>query len=169
MTKLLTKPKREQLRQLVLDCTLMRLTTAESLEHIQQKLRVKITDRYFFIIKKTIVDNSSQLLTYLQQNRNAYLANFFERIAKLYKHQRETWEMYYDAKERGDNKFQLECIKHLGDISVSLADLYNMVPNLGEIRFEFDKNEKDYDYSKPQLATEMHPGEYSREAKFRNE
>jgi hypothetical protein len=166
MTKLLTKPKREQLRQIVLDCTLRRLTTAESLEYIHQKLKVKITERYFFIIKKNIVDSSGQQLAYLQQNRNAYLANFFERIAELYKHQRETWEMYYKAKEDGDNKFQLECIKHLGEISVSLANLYNVVPNLGEIRFESDKNEEDYDYSKTQLATEMHPGEYSRECKF---
>ena len=138
MTKLLTKPKRDQLRQLVLDCTLRRLTTAESLEYIYQKLRVRITDRYFYIVKKNIVDRSGEQLEYLQKNRNAFLSQYFERIAELQKHQREIWEMYYEAKEKGNRNFQLLCLKELKDISVTLTELYNILPEMRGLYFESD-------------------------------
>jgi hypothetical protein len=45
MTGKLSRPKREQLRQLVLDCTIRRLTTLEALSYIREKLHVTITDR----------------------------------------------------------------------------------------------------------------------------
>jgi hypothetical protein len=43
-----------------------------------------------------------------------------------------------------------------------LAELYNLIPNLADVRFESDKEE----YNEPQYATEMHPAEYGRECKF---
>jgi hypothetical protein len=116
MTSKLSKLGREQLRQIILDCTLRRLTTKESLEYIKQKLKV-ITDRYFYTVKKNIVDSSGEQLAYLQQNRNAYLAQYFERIAEQHKFQREMWEIYQEAKQNNDRNLQTQCIKQLEEIS----------------------------------------------------
>src|SRR5918999_3092200 len=159
MTKLLTKPKHEQLRQLVLDATLRRLTTAESLAYIKEKLGVKITDRYFFTVKKNIIDSSGQQLEYLAKNRNLFLSQYFERIAELQKHQREIWSIYEEAKEQGKRKFQLLCLKQLQEISVTITNLYNLLPEIKGLHFESD-NEK---YTGPQWATEKEAAEYSRE------
>ena len=45
-----TRNQREHLRQIVLDCTLRRLSTIEALELIRQKLHTTITDRYYYVI-----------------------------------------------------------------------------------------------------------------------
>jgi hypothetical protein len=123
-----------------MDCTLRRLTTAESLQEIKEKLGVTITPRYFYIVKKNIVDSSGQQLEYLTKNRNAYLAQFFERITEIQRHQRECWQMYEQAKEQGDNKFRLECLKYLGDISVTLHNLYSYLPEIRGLDFESDND-----------------------------
>jgi hypothetical protein len=140
MTKLLTKPKRELLRQLVLDCTLRRLSTTESLEYIYQKLRVRIKPRYFYVVKQNIVDSSGQQLEYLQKNRNAYLAQYFERIAEQHKFQRELWEIYQIAKQDNDKSMQILCIKELQVISQTLTELYNLLPEIRGLHFESDND-----------------------------
>jgi hypothetical protein len=142
MTGKLTRPKREQLRQIILDCTIRRLTTLEALSYIKDKLHVTITDRYYYLVKKNIIDSSGQQLMYLQQNRNSFLANFFERIHEQYKYQRELWEMYYQAKAENDTKVRLECIRELREVSVELQRLYDLLPDYKTSVFERERDDK---------------------------
>jgi hypothetical protein len=135
----LKKRQREQLRQLVLDATLRRLSTQEALTLIKDKLRVTSTDRYYYVVKKNIIDSAGQQLVYLQKNRNAFLANFFERIHENYRYQRELWEMYYQAKAENDKRFQLDCIDKLREVSVELQRLYDLLPDYKTSVFEGDK------------------------------
>ena len=132
----LKKRQREQLRQLVLDATLRRLSTQEALTLIKDKLRVTITDRYYYVVKKNIVDSAGNQLEYIQKNRNAFLANFFERIHENYRYQRELWEMYYQAKAEKDKRFQLDCIDKLREVSVELQRLYDLLPDYKNTVFE---------------------------------
>jgi hypothetical protein len=162
MTQKLNRSKREYLRQLVLDTTLRRLTTLEALAYIKEKLHVSITDRYYYVIKKNIINSSGEQLEYLQKNRNAYLSTYFERIHELYKLQRELWELYYQAKADNDRKVQLDCIQHLKEVSVTLTEIYNLLPNMTGLQFESD-NEK---YNEPQYSTERNIAEYSTGYKF---
>lgn len=135
----LRKRQREQLRQLVFDATLRRLSTSEALQYIKDKLRVTITDRYYYVVKKNIVDSAGNQLTYLQKNRNAFLANFFERIHENYRYQRELWEVYHQAKAEKDKRFQLDCIDKLREVSVELQRLYDLLPDYKTSVFEGDK------------------------------
>jgi hypothetical protein len=139
MTGKLTRSKREILRQLVLDCTIRRLTTTEALSYIKDKLHVTITDRYYYVVKKNIIDSSGQQLVYLQQNRNAFLSNFFERIHENYRYQKELWEMYHQAKTDNDIKVRLDCIRELREVSVELQRLYDLLPDYKTSVFEGDK------------------------------
>ena len=133
------KRQREQLRQLVLDATLRRLSTQEALTLIKEKLRVTITDRYYYVVKANIIDSAGNQLTYLQKNRNAFLANFFERIHEQYRYQRELWEMYYEAKAEKDKRFQLDCIDKLREVSVELQRLYDLLPDYKTSVFESEE------------------------------
>ena len=135
----LKKRQREQLRQLVLDATLRRLSTQEALTLIKEKLRVTITDRYYYVVKRNIIDSAGEQLSYLQKNRNAFLANFFERIHENYRYERELWEMYYEAKAEKDKRFQLDCIDKLREVSVELQRLYDLLPDYKTSVFEGDK------------------------------
>ena len=132
----LKKRQREQLRQLVLDATLRRLSTSESLTLIKEKLRITITDRYFYVVKRNIIESAGNQLAYLQKDRNAFLANFFERINENYRYQRELWEMYYQAKAEKDKRFQLDCIDKLREVSVELQRLYDLLPDYKTSVFE---------------------------------
>jgi hypothetical protein len=138
----LKKRQREQLRQLVLDATLRRLSTQEALSLIKDKLRVTITDRYYYVVKKNIIDSAGQQLVYLQKNRNAFLANFFERIHENYRYQRELWEMYYQAKAENDIKVRLDCIRELREVSVELQRLYDLLPDYKTSVFEREREDK---------------------------
>lgn len=137
----LTKKKREHLRQIILDCTLRRLSTTEALSYIKDKLKVSITDRYYYIVKKNIIDSTGEQLNYLMQTRNAYLSQYFERIAEQYKLQKELWEMYYEAKTEKDKRFQLDSIKEIQQVSVNLTNLYVLLPNIAGIQFQSAEGE----------------------------
>lgn len=115
--------------------------TVEALSLIKEKLKVSITDRYFYVIKKNIVDAEGEQVNYLMQNRNAYLSEYFETIAEQRKFQREVWELYYQAKADNDRNMQLSCIKQLQDISVYLTNIYNLLPNITGLHFESEEEE----------------------------
>jgi hypothetical protein len=168
MTEKLRKKERQTLRSLVLECQLRRFTTNEALAFIKDKLRVSISESYYFKVRKQIIEDSAEQLHYYEDNKNAYVATYFERIASAQKIERELWSSYYEMKEaKEDRNLQLKSLLYLKEVGEYPTDLHSMLPELSGLHFESDrKEEKDYDYSKPQLATEMHPGEYSREAKF---
>ena len=157
----LKKRQREQLRQLVLDATLRRLSTQEALTLIKDKLRVTITDRYYYVVKKNIVDSAGNQLEYLQKNRNAFLANFFERIHENYRYQRELWEMYYQAKAEKDKRFQLDCIDKLREVSVELQRLYDLLPDYKNTVFEREELQLPKRQEEDRISYEEDP-----EAKF---
>jgi hypothetical protein len=170
MTEKLRKKERQQLRSLVLECQLRRFTTVEALHFIKDKLHVSISESYYFRVRKQIIEDSTEQLHYYEDNKNAFVATYFERIASAQKIERELWSTYYELKEeKKDPNLQLKSLLYLKEVGEYLTDLHSMLPELSGLHFESDRKaekEKDYDYSKPQLATEMHPGEYSRECKF---
>ena len=54
MTEKLTKNRRDQLKQLVVQCVLSRFTTIEALHYIRGKLHVSISERYYYQTKRKI-------------------------------------------------------------------------------------------------------------------
>ena len=156
----LKKRQREQLSQLVLDATLRRLSTSEALQYIREKLKVTITDRYYYVVKANIIDSAGNQLKYLQKNRNAFLSNFFERIHENYRYQRELWEMYYEAKAEKDKRFQLDCIDKLREVSVELQRLYDLLPDYKTSVFEPEQEDN------PQIGGDRISYEEDPEMKF---
>ena len=142
MTEKLTKKRRELLRSLVLDCQLRRFTTAESLAFIKDKLGVAISDTYYFRVRKAIVENAAEQLHYYQDNKNAFVATYFDRIAAGHKIEREIWSTYYESKEEKDRNIQLKCLLYLKEVGVYLNGLFDELPDLAGLKFSTPIEEK---------------------------
>jgi hypothetical protein len=66
---------------------------------------------------------------------------FYERIHEIEFLQKKLWELHYKQHTAADNnnnnaKQQLDCIKELRLLSVTLSDLYNMLPLITGFEFE---------------------------------
>jgi hypothetical protein len=152
MTEKLSKSERQQLKQLVVDCEIQRLSTSEALSYIKQKLGVTLSDRHFYRVKRQITEEAGDQLDYLSKTKSAYVANYFERIHEGYRYQRKLWKIFHSEK---DHNCQLKCLRNLKEVSVYLAELYALLPSLG-ITFSGTTNDNnmyeehtcDYGYGK---------------------
>lgn len=140
MTSKLNRNKREQLKQLVLECVLSRLSTFESLQYIKQKLGVSISRRYYFECKQKIKEDSNSKLKYFKENRSAYLFEFYERIQEIECMQKKLWELHDNAEKNNNPKFQLECIHELRSLTMILTDLYVTLPSITGFEFQYENN-----------------------------
>jgi hypothetical protein len=53
--------------------------------------------------------------------------------------QKKMWELY-DNNEK-DPEFQLDCIKELRMLTMTLSDLYKILPNITGFEFQYDNNQ----------------------------
>ena len=140
MTGKLSKSQREDLKQLVIQCVLSRFSIVEALHYIENKLCVSISERYYFQIKKKVASDSNKQIAYFIKNKDGYLHEFYERIREIEYLQQKLWEIHDNAEKDYDPKLQLECIKELRMLTMTLVNLYNILPNLTGFEFQYDNN-----------------------------
>jgi hypothetical protein len=138
MTEKLSKQQREQLKRLVLQCVLLRFTTVEALRYISEKLHVSISRRYYFQIKGKIASETNKQLAYFTENKDAYIREFYQRISEIEFLQKKMWELY-DNNEK-DPEFQLGCIKELRMLTMTLVDLYKILPGISGFEFQYESD-----------------------------
>jgi hypothetical protein len=51
--------------------------------------------------------------------------------------EKKMWELYHKNEDGG---FRLDCIKELRMLTMTLADLYNILPNITGFEFNYDNN-----------------------------
>ena len=88
MAKKFNNDQKEVFKRLVLDCILQRLTTEESLDYINSKVKskydIEIGSDYFRHIKMELRQDSKKELDHLRKNRFAYMNHlFFERVDEV--------------------------------------------------------------------------------------
>jgi hypothetical protein len=140
MTSKLDRNKREQLKQLVIECVLSRLTTFEALQYIKQKLGVSISRRYYFDCMQKIKEDNNNKIKYFAANRDAYLFEFFERIKEIEYLERKLWGLHDNAEKNKDPKLQLECLRELRQMTMTLTDLYTVLPSIEGFEFQYENN-----------------------------
>ena len=138
MTEKLSKQQREQLKRLVLQCVLLRFTTVEALRYISKKLHVSISRRYYFQIKEKIASETDKQLAYFTKNKDAYIHEFYQRILEIEFLQKKMWELY-DKNEK-DPEFRLDCIKELRMLTMTLVDLYKILPGISGFEFQYESD-----------------------------
>jgi hypothetical protein len=138
MTEKLSKKQRDHLKQLVIQCVLSRFSTIEALHYIKERLHVSISERYFYRVKTQIASDTNQQIAYFTKNKDAYLHEFYQRILEIEYLQKKMWELY--DKNENDPEFQLGCIKELRMLTMTLVDLYNILPNITGFEFNYNNN-----------------------------
>jgi hypothetical protein len=129
----LTQIQKEQLKCIILDSTLQRLTTAETQAHVKDKLGVEITIDYLNHVKMELRQDSQKELDHLRKNRFSYMNHlFFERVDEVKKMQRKLWQIITDN-EADKPDVAIRSISELHKLSNSLCQMYEMLPVLGRL------------------------------------
>jgi hypothetical protein len=137
MSKKFNNDQKEVFKRLVLDCILQRLTTEESLDYINTKLKgkydVEIGSDFFRHIKMELKQDSRRELDHLRKNRFAYMNHlFFERVDEIKNMQRKLWQIITDnVADKPD--VAIRSIAELHKLSNSLCQVYEMLPVLGRL------------------------------------
>jgi hypothetical protein len=137
MSKKFNDSQKEVFKRLVLDCILQRLTTEESLDYINTKLKAKydieIGRDYIKHIKMELRQDSQKELSHLRKNRLSYMNHlFFERIDEVKNMQRKLWEIITSNQEEKPD-VAIRSISELHKLSQSLCQMYEMLPLLGNL------------------------------------
>jgi hypothetical protein len=121
-----TDLQKEHFKQLVLDCTIQRLTTQESLQYIKDKLGIEIGADHFNHVRAEIKQDTKKNLKHLQKDRFAYIREFFDRIEEIRFIQKRLWRMIED---NTDKPFlQKSCLSELHQSTITLCNLYDSLP-----------------------------------------
>jgi hypothetical protein len=121
----LTKTQRDRLKQLVAYSLFNRFTTQETIDYIEKMLKVKLSVRYVQQARQWLKeDMQKEFMTYRQDNF-AYTAEYLQRINEIKDLQRNTRILM--NKTKTDN-FRLKCISDLHRLTLSLANLYDLLP-----------------------------------------
>jgi hypothetical protein len=137
MSKKFNNDQKDLFKRLVLDTILQRLTTDESLDYINTKLKAKydieVGPDYVKHIKAELRQDSQNELNHLRKNRLSYMNHlFFERADELKNMQRKLWQIIIDN-EADKPDVAIRSIAELHKLSNSLCQMYEMLPLLGNL------------------------------------
>jgi hypothetical protein len=129
----LNQLQREQLKRIVLDSILQRLTAAETQAYVKDKLGVEIGIDHLRHVKMELRQDSKKELGHLRKDRFSYMNHlFFERAEELKAMQRKLWEIIKDNQEDNPD-IAIRSINELHKLSNSLSSMYEMLPVLGRL------------------------------------
>ena len=118
--------QRQQLKQSVIECEVIGLPVKEALAYIKVKTGLEISKEYVFGLKRIIKQDASKRLNQLQKDRNLYLYQYFKRIDEIEKYKAELCETILT--NRNDGYLKKSCISELHQLTITLANLYEMLP-----------------------------------------
>jgi len=122
----LSRYERDYLKQLVLECDVQRFSSKEALAYIHAKLGKQISHDYYVVIKRNQRRSLASKLDYFRKHRTAYIEQFFRRIAEIEKYQQALWNDYHLY--AGNPRVRRECISELHQLTITLANLYEVLP-----------------------------------------
>jgi tRNA G37 N-methylase Trm5 len=137
LTELLTKSKRQHLKQLIIECQLRRFTPAESLVYIRDKLGVAVSERHYYTIKKQVLSESIEEMNYYQDSKGAFANLYFEQIAEARNSLKEMWNIFYDSDKEDWNR-RLKCLLEIREQAAFLNTLYDYIPDLAAVKLPVD-------------------------------
>jgi hypothetical protein len=124
----LTISQREDLKRLVLDCIIQRLTTQETKERIHHDLQLDISFDYLAHLKASLKNDIKKQLEHLQKDRYALVGEvFFNRRDELIQLQRSLHSIVCKNKDK-DPDVAIRAISKLHELSHSIHQLYEGLP-----------------------------------------
>jgi hypothetical protein len=124
--------ERQKLKQLVADSILCRLTEEETVDYIEKSLGLRFCIRYIRYVKGWLRRDMQDEFVRLRQDKYAYIHEYLQRINEIKDLQRNTRIIMGKAT---DWNLRLKCISELHSLSLSLANLYDLLPAITERSF----------------------------------
>ncbi len=129
----------ENLRQAILDCSIRRLTLAETRQYLIERVGVEMNMQVISRYRAQLRQSAQRWIAKLaKSNKGDYIAEYRERIQEVYGLQKRLWEIVNN--ERSGPHNQIEALGKLLDCTKQLVALYDCLPLVNAIR--------DYDQGK---------------------
>jgi outer membrane PBP1 activator LpoA protein len=122
LSKLNTSQK-QQLKDLVIDPTLRRLTSLKMARYVQDKMQITISQDYLKHVKSSIRKDTKQTFTNLRKDIDLYINSiFFDRVEELRHMQKILHEVIDTNADNGE--IQIKAVAQLQSITNELGNLF---------------------------------------------
>lgn len=133
-----SKQQQNQLKQLVFECSIARLPTAEIQQIALDKLGIQVTENWIGRIKRGLRKESEAEFKKLVSDNFAYKYQYMQRIKEFEEIQRMQWEI---AKKKepltNADLIRLKCLSELKESIISMSNLYEVLPAIDNFRPTF--------------------------------
>jgi hypothetical protein len=128
----LTQVQKQQLKDLVIDATIRRLTALEMQNEIQEKMQVTITQDYIRHVKSDIKKDRKQTFEELRKDRYLFINSiFFDRVEELRYMQKVLHQVIETNEDDGD--IQIKAVVQLQSITNQLESYYMALPKVSQV------------------------------------
>jgi hypothetical protein len=135
----LTKQEREELKSLVVDASVRRLTAKETCAYLFDKLGVSISIDHIKHLRMDLKHDSAKELQSLQKDRDYYLkCMFWDRLAEM-EYQQKLLHSVIDKNEHNP-EVQIKAVHELHSITVDINRAYQGLPVLSTYYIPIDGN-----------------------------
>ena len=129
----------QRIKQIVLDCSIRRLTSLETAEYLKQQCSIDVDVRTVNRYKARIRDSAQDWVANLAKNRRGeYIAQYRERIFEILAYQQKLWTIA--SSDRNHDRTKVEAIHELLQCTQQLAAFYDSLPLVNAIR-EYDNGD----------------------------
>ena len=113
----------------------MHCSINDTIDYVQRTLNVKLAYTTIAHIRSSLKRDTKKEFERLRQDRFEYQYQFMQRIIEIENPPAKLWQIYNENSEDKSNKplIQLNCLKELHALTITLANLYDLVPVIGQI------------------------------------
>jgi hypothetical protein len=127
-----TNEQKQEIKQLVIETIVKRLTAVESQQYISQKLKIQISLDYLNHLKASLKTDMKKELLSIQKDKYLFVeSTFVDRKHELEALQKMLHNIVANNADKPD--VQVNAIARLHEISVSLGGLYDILPIIGGV------------------------------------
>jgi Zn finger protein HypA/HybF involved in hydrogenase expression len=128
----LTISQKQQLKDLVIDAMVKRLTNSEMTEYVQNKMQITISEDYLRHVKFAIKKDRKQTFEELRKDRDLYINSiFFDRVEELRYMQKVLHQVIETNEDNGD--IQIKAVIQLQSITAQLESYYVALPKVSQV------------------------------------
>jgi phenylalanyl-tRNA synthetase alpha subunit len=126
----LTRIERENLKQLVMECSLRRLRNDESCRYISAKLGKAISIRHIERVRKQTRQETKEWISNLANHQEDYLAEYKDRIDELKNQRRELYEIF--SANAHNPEIQIKTQHVILQVTSTIVDIFtkSLLPHL---------------------------------------
>jgi hypothetical protein len=128
----LTIPQKQQLKDLVIDAMVKRLTPLEMQNEVQDKMQITISQDYLRHVKLSIKKDRKQTFEELRKDRYLFINSiFFDRVEELRYMQKVLHQVIETNEDDGD--IQIKAVVQLQSITNQLESYYMALPKVSQV------------------------------------